>query len=195
MRHVTRAVIVLIIALTSVMATAAPAPPDGADSGAFVLSSGWNESELRKILADFRDRYRTQLPEGYQTRLRCAGKSKWRVEFRSHMPGDLLVFLVNYIHYPVDFDLRRRVIAAVGSAEVSRDFNPPSPRMTGRRVWIYVPDADTEFDEVFIQLDGDTYRQSFTDLRWSRARSQRISKAAAELMALKRIPTDCASRS
>lgn len=139
-----------------------------------VLVRGWSEADIRRILADFLPAYELRANSVLVT-----AESDGRIELR--FPNDIqpkiLYFLVNYIQYPKDFDLKNRSIGVVGHVVLNKSFGVPEPRLLDRHADIYVPANDTEFDLVYAKIDtGEVYQISFTDLVWKRMNDARTPK-------------------
>ena len=147
------------------------------DKALFV--TGWSTDELEKILGDFASKYKDLFPHLKHVVFVSGGTHK--VSLPADLPPDLLSFLVNYIHYPENFDLRGRTIAVVGIATLTRDFNAPAAEI-GMKANFYIPSNDKDHDLVYIQVGAHTYEQSFTTMQWKRVAQPRMSKEAKALI-------------
>ncbi|WP_077148246.1 hypothetical protein [Sphingopyxis sp. KK2] len=160
--------------LASLILTSRRSHADGSDrissepipaSQASITVQGWRNNELRKILSDFGQKY--GLDQGLMT-VETDDDGVSAVRFHSEIPADVFVFLVNYIHYPNDFDLSGRRISAIGNSVLDKQFGLSGEEFSGKGVRFYVPADDREYDEVYAQIDGARYfRVSFTDLSWT----------------------------
>ena len=144
-----------------------------------LLVSGWTAEELAKILGDFESKYKGALPS-FRREVLSVGKAL-RVSLPNDFPPDLLSFLVNYIHYPENFDLKNRKIAAVGMSTLTGEFEAPSDEI-GKKAFIYIPSGDDEYDLVYVRVGEHTYSQSFTTMSWKRVDESRLSAATRALM-------------
>ena len=144
-----------------------------------LLVSGWSAEELGKILGDFESKYKDALPR-FRRVVLSDGKTL-RVSLPNDFPPDLLSFLVNYIHYPENWELKNRKIAAVGMATVTQDFDAPSAEL-GKKAFIYIPSGDNEYDLVYVRVGEHTYSQSFTNMSWKRVEESRLPSATRALM-------------
>jgi hypothetical protein len=144
-----------------------------------LLVSGWSSEELAKILDDFESKYKDGLPS-FRRVIISDGKTL-RVSLPKDFPPDFLSFLVNYIHYSENIDLKNRNIAAVGMSTLTREFEAPSAEL-GKKAFIYIPLGDNEYDLVYVRVGEHTYSQSFTTMSWKRVEASRLSAATRALM-------------
>lgn len=141
---------------------------------ASIAVQGWRNDELRKILNDFCQKY--GLDEDLMS-VETDDHGVSTVRFRSGIPADAFVFLVNYIHYPNDFDLGGRRISAIGNSVIEKQFGLPGAKFSGKRVTFYVPADDKEYDEIYARIDGAQYfRVPFTNLSWIPVSDPRMPK-------------------
>jgi hypothetical protein len=159
-------------------ATAA-APAGTGVKGASLQVQGWSEDELGRILQAFATLY--ALPEGlFRARERSAGLCV--IDLTGEIQSEQLFYLVNYLHYPPGFDLNGRALAVLCTVTLSQSFALPDPALLGRRASLYVPAGDTDFDEVYVQLDtGAAYRVPFTDMFWEPVDDPRMPAAVRAL--------------
>jgi hypothetical protein len=90
-------------------------------------------------------------------------------------------FLVNYVQYPKGFDLQARTTLVAGRATISSDFLPSDQSLVGKRMLFYIPTEDKRYDEVFAQVEGQSYEFPFTSARWQRAQEPRLPVGVSEL--------------
>ena len=158
--------------------TRGPFVPDPNNDKA-LLVQGCSADELKKILADFARMYQEDSPD-FKYLMRNEGGFQ-RVAFPSDLKPRLLSFLVNYVKYPIGFDLSGRNVLSVGIATVKPDFGAPTPAL-GQRAVFYIPIDDRDHDLVYIAVGDHTYRQSFTDMRWTPTEDRRMA-AKVEMLA------------
>lgn len=136
---------------------------------------GWSRPELEKILKGFSGMYDEQLHPEFNFLIRTTEPAVHRVIFPKDIQPDLYCFLVNYIEYPMGFDLTGRTISVVGTATLSKDFALPDPALLGRRATFYVPTKDTDYDNVHVWLEpGLVYRNSFAAPQWQKVDDPRL---------------------
>ena len=142
------------------------------DGDAFVAVRGWNQVELEQILAAIAQSY--DLPrEALLSSQQRDGS--YAVTFPQGVQAAHLFFLVNYLHYPVGFDLDGRKIAVAGNVTLTEAFGVPDAAMLGRAATIYVPADDADYDLVFVQVQpGATYSVPFTNLSWNETKDPRM---------------------
>jgi hypothetical protein len=122
---------------------------------------GWNEHQLSKILIDFHSMYKVA-----GTISRPSGDIL-RISFEDGIAPTDLAFLVNYIQYPFEFEVDERVVRSLAVVTLGPEFGIPSPDLDGQRAFIFVPANDKEHDLVHLMIEGvETYRISFTDMKW-----------------------------
>ena len=158
--------------------TASPFVPDP-NNGIRLSVRGWNRSELDKILLDFSKQY--GLPPA-ATKVTTQSDKVLVITFPNDIEPKLLLFLVNYVQYPRDFDLKQRAIAAVAHAALTPAFGLPDSALAGKRAAIYVPANDTDYDLVYVRIEpGSAYRISFTNLIWKAVADPRMPAGVQDL--------------
>lgn len=159
------------------VAVTAPFVPDHQNDKALIVY-GWSEGEVRKILDDFAVLY--ELGGSINFRVRAEGNGL-RVVFPDDIEPGLFAFLINYVRYPKDLEPGERRVESIGLSTLSPAFALPTPTLAGRRAVIYVPVDDTEFDRVFITVDGRTYENSFAASCWRSVVDARMSAEVAAI--------------
>lgn len=159
----------------------------GLSTGNFAISNkeiavrGWNASELRQIVGDFQQMYRDRIASNFSTGLQVGDGEVLRVTFPGDITPQLFCWLVNYIQYPKDLDLKSRTILVAGNATISSDFLPSDQSLIGKRIMLYIPTEDTRYDQVFAQVDGLSYEYPFSSERWKRAQAPRLPVGIGDL--------------
>lgn len=146
-----------------------------------LLATGWSDSELRQIIGDFQKMYRDELPENFSTEIHAGPGWVLRVTFPAGIEPDCFCFLINYAQYPKKFDLKSRSILIAGRATISSDFLPSDQSVIGERILFYVPSEDRDFDVVFAQVKGQSYKYPFSSGRWQRAEEPRLPNGLSNL--------------
>jgi hypothetical protein len=137
-----------------------------------IVIVGWTEDELNKILAYFGGVY--GLPPSALV-VTKHGDNLFQISFPDDIEPRIFFFLVNYLRYPKDFDLRNRTIGVLGHARLNQAFGIPDSSLDGIRAKIYVPANDKEFDNVYVQLEsGKAFKIPFTRLIWESVDDPRI---------------------
>ena len=114
---------------------------------------GWAGHELRTIFADFAAMYDIEEPRIVEGLGRI-----FSIDWPSGLEEAHILFAVNYLHYPRDFDLDSRSI--LGAARVWPG------NLTGiadnQSAFVFVPENDTHFDRVHvIDESGQAYLGDF----------------------------------
>lgn len=147
-----------------------------------VSVSGWDGSELGRILASFAAQY--SLPAAMFD-LRAEGRDQL-ITFPSGIRADHLLYLVNYIHYPVGFDVKQRSIAVLGQTILDDSFGVPDTSLIGRNASIYVPADDSTYDLAYIMIDeGSVYEVRFTNLAWRSVQANQLSPKVKALVKMR----------
>lgn len=144
----------------------------------FVIVQGWNERELRTIIADFTSMYRGQLTASFQPAVMRIDDNRYRIQFPQGIKLETFTFLVNYLNYPIHLDLTGRSIAVAGFATLGDE--SPTP-LIGQNAVFYVPANDHDYDDVYIRVGAMTYSDSFTDEVWKPVTDPRMSTTVASL--------------
>jgi len=143
---------------------ALPASQLLAPGSASIAISGWSETEGRRILNDFAKLY--TIPAG-SLALRKAEAGRLDVSFPAGIASDHFLFLVNYLNYPADIDLDGRSLGIAGWASDARLLGLDVAGMSNIEATVYVPDQDTEFDQVATHLgNGQSYLLGFAAMAW-----------------------------
>lgn len=154
---------------TCPQSTAAQYVPNPENDKALIVY-GWNSGEIRKILSDFAATYKLH---GFKYLIRTEDQPL-RVVFPDDIEPDLFSFLVNYVQYPIGFDLKSRSIVSTGAVTLTPEFDLPSPALSGQRALFYVPTDDNEHDLVYVRVGELTYENSFAGQCWQRKEDPRI---------------------
>lgn len=143
---------------------------------------GWTEGDLKKILAKFQKTYEHPGYSAYQIQLKKSADDRFRLTFPADIHPQLLTFLVNYIHYPFNFDLTDRRILAVAKSTVTPGFEGLDT-IHGEQALFYVPKEDKDYDVVYMQTQsGGIFAISFTDMRWTKRDDARLPSGIGDLI-------------
>ena len=145
-----------------------------------LLVSGSSEAELMKILGHFRGLYDVEVD------IAPASPEVFKAAFPDGISPKILAFLVNFVAYPDDeCEVRSHDARALVRLSLCPECGIPDAGLQGRMAWIYVPEADAEYDLVHLRLDsGETFRVPFTDMRWHPAPTPRWPAQLDQLAAL-----------
>lgn len=160
----------------------AVAAQNGDASDKKVLVRGWKNEELRQILDDFKAMYRDRLADDFRMKVQRMPEDLFCVTFPSDISATLFAWLVNYLRYPKDFDLRTRAIVVLGRTTISAEFEPPEKKLIGQRAAFYVPADDQEYDLVFVKVGVVTYELSFARGEWTVVANDRMPAGLDKLM-------------
>jgi hypothetical protein len=142
-----------------------------------ILIQGWSEAELQKILGDF--------VEGDLT-----GFAAFRIEVRERLenffelrfPEDIhpaeFLSLINYLAYPVDFELNVRPIIVAGKTTLNSDFDGLPKSLEGEKAILYLPLDDESYEAVYLQTEsGVALAKSFSESAWRKVNEPRLPSA------------------
>ena len=146
-----------------------------------LLVRGWKDTELRKIIGDFQLMYRSRLPQDFSTEVRPGDDGVLRVTFPADIKPEFFCWLINYFQYPKGFDLTARKIVVAGQATVGSDFLPAEQSLVGKPITFYIPTDDKDYDVVFAQVDGQSYKYPFASERWQRVPEPRLPVGVSHL--------------
>ena len=143
---------------------------------------GWVEDDLKKILAKFQETYEHGGYSPYQIQLQKSADDRFQLTFPADIHPQLLTFLVNYIHYPFNFDLTDRRILAVAKSTVTAGFEGLDA-YCDEQALLYVPKEDKDYDVVYMQTQsGRIFAVSFTDMRWIKKDDARLPSGIGDLI-------------
>jgi hypothetical protein len=155
------------------------APRDSANipnpaNGKEVIVRGWTNEELSGILTDFADMSNNDLGPDFDYKVQPHDNGSIRVTFPHDIPALQFSFLINYVQYPKNYDLKRRSISVAGKALITPDFHPPSKGLVGQNAIFYIPSNDQKYDLVYVRVGDETFENSFAARRWKRVADSRI---------------------
>jgi hypothetical protein len=139
-----------------------------------VIVSGWTSEELSGILTDFADMNYGPLGHNFDYAICPGDKGSTHVTFPHDIPATQFSFLVNYLQYPKNYDLKARSISVVGKALITSDFHSASKSIVGQNATFYIPSDDREFDLVYVRVGDETFENSFASRRWKKMTDSRI---------------------
>lgn len=151
---------------------ARPFAPNRANDKVLIVG-GFSGDELKKILGDFSQLYRKNLPRDFSFEVSAKGALQTAVFPRDLSPW-MFFYLVNYAQYPKNLDLTGRTVLALGMTTLSPDFELPAQAMYGKKAYFYVPANDTDYDRIFVHVGEETWDIGFNDDAWKQVKDQRI---------------------
>jgi hypothetical protein len=122
------------------------------------------------------------LPVDSTVAIKQENADRFAITFPKDIQPKILYFLVNYLQYPREFDLKNRSIAVVARVVLTPAFGAPDDVLSGKNAMIYVPANDTDYDLVYVRIEqGQAYKVSFTDLVWQPVDEARVPGGIANL--------------
>ena len=146
-----------------------------------ILVRGWSDTEFRQILGVFQQMYRDRLPENFIAEVHNGDAGSFRVTFPADIEPRFFCWIINYIQYPKDFDLKSRTILVAGSAAMSSDLLPSEQSLLGKSILFYVPANDENNDGVLAPVDSPGSKNPHESERWRLVQEPRIPDGASDL--------------
>lgn len=150
--------------------TAIPNPANGKE----IVVRGWTNEELSGILTDFADAYDKDLSPDFACEVGPLDNGSLRITFPHDIPALQFSFLINYVQYPKNHDLKGRSISVVGKALITPDFHPPSKALVGQNAIFYIPVNDQKYDLVYVRVGDETFENSFAARHWKKVADSRL---------------------
>ena len=124
--------------------------------------TGWNEEELNRIVDDFINESIGDAP------LKVEIHKRFDQDFSLTFPEDVSPFgfaaLVNYLNYPIDFELLNHTIAVAGKTSLTSDFQGIPASLVGKKAIVYVPQDDQHYTVVHMHSEsGNSFSISLAD--------------------------------
>ncbi len=155
--------------------------PD-ADNDKMILIRGWNEVELRQLLADFIEEDLAAFAA-----FRIEVMPRLETFFELSFPEDIhpaeFLSLISYLAYPSNVDPAGRSIMVAGKTTLNSDFDGLLKSFEGRKVVLYLPENDAEHDVVYLQAEsGETLAKSISEGAWHKVKEPRLPGAVESLI-------------
>lgn len=107
-----------------ILAPREPATISDPANGEKVVVRGWTNEELPGILTDFADMSDGDLGPHFVYEVHTRDDGSIRITFPHDIPTKQFSFLINYLQYPKNYDLKGRSVSVVGKAIISSIFKP-----------------------------------------------------------------------
>lgn len=138
-----------------------------------IIVSGWTENELERIIGDFRQQGEIDPPMEIEIQQRHDN------QFILTFPGDIapgdFAALVNYLNYPIDFDLADRTLVVAGRTTLNSDFTGIPESLQGKKAILYVPANDDDYTVVHMQAEtGDNFAEFMNEMIWQSVDDPRL---------------------
>lgn len=158
----------------------APFTPDP-DNDKSILIQGWNEDELRQILDDFVEQDLSAFA-AFRIEIQKRFENSCALTFPEDIHPDEFVCLINYLAYPIDFDLTGRSIIVAGRTTLNSDFDGLPKEFEGKKALLYIPESDDDYQVVYLQVEsGGTLAKSLNEGDWRKVKDARLSGAVKSL--------------
>jgi hypothetical protein len=158
-----------------------PFTPDPENDKA-ILIQGWNEDELRQILDDFVEEDLSAFA-AFQIDIKQRFENSFALTFPEDIHPDEFASLINYLAYPIDFDLAGRSIVVAGKTTLNSDFDGLPKSLEGKKAMLYLPENDDDYQVVYLQIEsGETLAKSLNEGAWRKVKDARLSSAVKSLV-------------
>ena len=155
-----------------------------------ILIQGWNEAELGEILSDFVEQDLSAFV-AFRIEIQQRFENSFALTFPEDIHPDEFVSLINYLGYPVDFDLAGRSITVAGQTTLNSDFDGLPKSVEGEKALLFLPENDEDHDVVYLHTEsGVTLARSFNEGVWRRVKDARLSSAVESLVSEEAPPYD-----
>ena len=152
------------------------------DNDKVIIVSGWNEDELKKILDDFQKMYHNQGYPSYAINTTKQNESQYKLTFPNDIHPLLFIFLINYLAYPFNFDLKTHSIVVAGSTTLNADYQGLNQAFIGQKAVFYIPKNDSAHDVVYmVTKQGGSLSLNLTTGDWKDTDQANLNTLAKEL--------------
>lgn len=146
-----------------------------------ILIQGWSEAELRQILDDFVEEDLTAFA-AFRIEIETRQEKCFVLTFPEDIHPAEFVSLVNYLAYPVNFNLNEREIVVAGKTTLNSDFDGLVKSLEGKKAILYLPQNDEDHDVVYLHTEsGMTLAKSFNEGVWRTVKDPRLPSAVESL--------------
>jgi hypothetical protein len=114
-----------------------------------ILVKGWSGTEIQKTISDFTETYKDDGYQPYTIEAQKKEENLFRLSFPKDIHPRLFTFLVNYLAYPFDLDLKNRSVIVGGKTTLSAEFDGLDSSFVGTRAVLYIPQDDQDHDVVY----------------------------------------------
>ena len=153
------------------------------DNDKVIFVRGWDESEITRIIGDFVAMYENDGYPAYTIEPKKQSEKFYRLTFPQDVHPRLFIYLLNYVAYPFDFELRNRSIIVGGKTTLNADFEGLDPQLLGKNAILYIPENDEERTVVYMRTEsGVTLAHSFVEIKWKRVDQARLSSDVKKLV-------------
>jgi hypothetical protein len=131
-----------------------------------IITEGWDASQLNKILADFQNIYKRDGYPPYSIDITQLTTQRYKLTFPKDIHPLLFSFLINYLAYPMGFDVQHRTVA--GEMTMNFSFGGLEPQVLGQKAILYIPEDDQAHVVVYLHASsGANLVMTFSNLIWS----------------------------
>jgi hypothetical protein len=147
-----------------------------------ILIQGWNEAELRQLLADFIEADLAAFA-AFRIEVRPRVENLFELTFPEDIHPTEFLSLINYLAYPINCDLNERSIVVAGKTSLNSDFDGLPRSLEGQKAILYLPDRNEPPDVIYLQTEsGATMAKSFNEGTWRQVEAPRLPSAVEALL-------------
>jgi hypothetical protein len=146
-----------------------------------ILIQGWDEDELNQILDDFVEADLSVFA-AFQIEIEKRLEDSFVLTFPEDIHPDEFLSLINYLAYPINFNLAERAIVVAGRTTLNSDFDGLPKSLAGKKALLYLPENDQDYDVVFLQTESTlTLAKTLGEGAWRKVNDARLSSAVRSL--------------
>jgi hypothetical protein len=128
-----------------------------------IISHGWSDEELGRILSGFKTKYRDRLGAVFSLNTHTLNEYDIRIAFPHDIHPRLLALLVSYLQDPPGMEPGGHRVAILGRVTLTSAYPLPNPAYAGKVARVYVPVSDQHHDVVYFAVNGEFFAESLAD--------------------------------
>jgi hypothetical protein len=111
-----------------------------------IIVKGGSYADVKKALKQWIAQYHNDLNEGFLFKVFKKDRGYHVIQADDNLDNCRFNYLVNYLQYPIDIEYKVSVIGFT----LAKDPNIYDHELLGRRIQVYIPEDDTEYDVVYV---------------------------------------------
>lgn len=119
-----------------------------------IIVEGGSYNDIKKALKQWMFEYHKELNDDFQFKVYNNGRGNHVIQVDNNLDNCRFNYLVNYLQYPSDTNYKVSVIGFT----VAKDPKLFDHDLIGKRIQVYIPEDDTEYDVVYVVSE---YNQAY----------------------------------
>jgi hypothetical protein len=111
-----------------------------------IIVKGGSYSDVKKALKQWIFEYHKDLNDDFKFKVFKNGRGNHVIQADDRLDNCRFNYLINYLQYPIDIEYKVSVIGFT----VANDPEIYNQELLGKRIQVYIPEDDTEYDVVYI---------------------------------------------